>query len=299
MKNHWTTENIPSLNGKTAIVTGSNSGIGFETAKALAAKGARLNIAVRNIEKGKKAADAIRNEFPDADIKVSDLDLGSLASVGAFSEDFIKKNQRLDILINNAGVMMPPYGTTADGFELQFGTNHLGHFTLTGLLLPLLLKTGGSRVVNVSSAMHRRGKINFEDLDSKQSYNKMTAYGQSKLANLLFTYELQRRFENAGSDSLSTAAHPGWTRTNLQQHSGGLRFLNPVLGQKPPMGALPTLRAATGTDASGGDYYGPRGFMEMKGTPVKVKSNGLSHNIDTARRLWDVSEELTGVVFQF
>jgi len=299
MKNHWTTENIPNLKGKTAIVTGSNSGIGFETAKAIAAKGARLNMAIRNIEKGKKAADAILKEFPDADIKVTDLDLGSLASVTAFSESFVKKNQRLDILVNNAGVMMPPYGTTVDGFELQFGTNHLGHYALTGLLLPLLIKTKRSRVVNVSSYAHKAGKINFDDLDSKQNYNKMAAYGQSKLANLLFTYELQRRFENAGSDSLATAAHPGWTQTNLQRHSGGARFLNPVFWQKPPMLALPTLRAATGTDASGGDYYGPRGFMEMQGTPVKVKSNGLSHDIDTARRLWDVSEELTGVVFHF
>jgi len=299
MKNHWTTENIPNLRGKTAIVTGSNSGIGFETAKAMVAKGASLKMAIRNIEKGKKAADLILKEFPDADISVSELNLGSLASVKAFSENYLKENRRLDFLINNAGVMMPPYGTTLDGFELQFGTNHLGHFALTGLLLPLLLKTKGSRVVNVSSYAHKAGKINFDDLDSKQDYNKIAAYGQSKLANLLFTYELQRKFENAGSECLATASHPGWTETNLQQHSGGLRFLNPVFGQKPSMGALPTLRAATGTDALGGDYYGPRGFMEMKGTPVKVKSNGLSHDIDTARRLWDVSEELTGVVFHF
>ncbi len=298
MKEHWTTENIPVLAGKTAIVTGSNSGIGFEAAKALAAKDAKVIMACRNTEKGGKAANEIRSEYPGSTLIVAELDLGSLASVRTFAGNFLKKNERLDLLVNNAGLMMPPYGKTADGFELQFGTNHLGHFALTGLLLPLLLKTGESRVVNVSSFGHKTGKINFDDLGSEQSYNKMSAYGQSKLANLLFTYELQRRFEAAGSGSIAAAAHPGWTNTNLQRHSGFLRGLNPVMGQTPAMGALPTLRAATGKDVRGGDYYGPGGFMELKGTPVRVKSNKGSHDGDTARRLWEVSEKMTGVVFK-
>ena len=299
MKEHWNTEKIPSLTGKTAIVTGSNSGIGFEAAKALAAKNAKIIMACRNIENGEKAATEIRSLFPDSNIIVSELDLGSLASVRAFAGNFLKENDRLDMLINNAGIMMPPYGKTTDGFELQFGTNHLGHFALTGLLLPLLLKTGESRVVNVSSSAHKAGKINFDDLGSEQSYAKMKAYGQSKLANLLFTYELQRRFDAAGSGSIASAAHPGWSSTNLQRHSGTLNWLNPVFGQKASMGALPTLRAATSTDVRGGDYYGPGGFMEMKGSPYRVESNDRSHDTETARRLWEVSEKMTGVSYTF
>ena len=231
--------------------------------------------------------------------RIAELDLGSLASVRSFSDEFLRQNDRLDMLINNAGVMMPPYEKTTDGFELQFGTNHLGHFALTGLLLPLLLKTEGSRVVNVSSTGHKAGKIIFEDLNSERSYNKMKAYGQSKLANLLFTYEFQRKLEDAGSGTLVTAAHPGWTITNLQRHSSGLNFLNPVFGQKSHMGALPTLRAAVDTDVKGSDYFGPGGFMEMQGTPIKVKSNDRSHDTETARQLWEVSEKLTGVVYSF
>ena len=299
MKEHWTTENIPSLAGKTAIVTGSNSGIGFEAAKALAAKNAKVIMACRNTEKGEKAAAEIRSLYPGSNIIVAELNLGHLASVRTFAGNFLQENDRLDMLINNAGIMMPPYGKTTDGFELQFGTNHLGHFALTGLLLPLLLKTGESRVVNVSSSAHKAGKINFDDLGSEQSYAKMKAYGQSKLANLLFTYELQRRFDAAGSGSIASAAHPGWSSTNLQRHSGTLNWLNPVFGQKASMGALPTLRAATGTDVRGGDYYGPGGFMEMKGSPYRVESNDRSHDTETARQLWEVSEKMTGVSYTF
>ena len=299
MKDRWTTDNIPHLTGKTVIVTGANSGIGFETAKALALKGAAVALAVRNTEKGEAAAREIQKNYPDAGLTVAELDLGSLESVKCFADLFIKTNRRLDLLVNNAGVMMPPFETTEDGFELQFGTNHLGHFALTGLLLPLLIRTEGSRVVNVSSAMHKRGRINFDDLNSRMSYSKAAAYGQSKLANLLFTYELQRKLENAGSGTIAAAAHPGWTITNLQRYSGGARFLNPVFGQNPHMGALPTLRAAVDAGVKGGEYFGPGGFMEMKGFPVKVESNGKSHEIETASRLWEVSEELTGVVYKF
>ena len=193
---------------------------------------------------------------------------------------------------------MPPFGKTKDGFELQLGTNHLGHFALTGILLPLVLKTNGSRIVNVSSSMHKRGKIHFDDLHFEKSYSKPASYGQSKLANLLFTYELQRRIVASGSGTLTTASHPGWTRTNLQRHSGLFEKLNPLFGQKPEMGALPTLRAAAGIDTDGGDYYGPGGFMEMSGTPVKVSSNTASHDENVAERLWEVSEKLTGVTYQ-
>ena len=299
MKDRWTTENIPGLKGKTALITGSNTGIGYEAALAMAGKGAEVILAVRNTGKGEAAASRIKAAHPDADVKVRELDLGSLESVKAFAESFVKDYKSLDFLINNAGVMMPPYGKTKDGFELQWGTNHLGHFSLTGLLMPLLVKTSGARIVNVSSTAHKFGKINLEDLNSESSYDKSRAYGQSKLANLLFTYELQRKLEAAGLDIRVTAAHPGWTVTDLQRHSGTARFLNPVFGQKANMGALPTLRAAIDDSANGGDYFGPGGFMEMRGTPVEVKSNARSHDRDVARRVWEISEESTGVKFQF
>ena len=295
----WTFDSIPGQSGRTVIVTGANSGIGYETARMLAAKNARVILACRNISKGQEAVDKIRRIIPGAEVEAMHLDLGSLASVREFAEKILNQEDRLDLLINNAGVMMPPYGLTKDGFELQFGTNHLGHFALTGLLLPLILKTKGSRVVNVSSAMHKRGKIQFEDLNSEKTYNKPSAYGQSKLANLLFTYELQRKLTESGSGTLATASHPGWTRTNLQRHTGIFENLNPLFGQKPGMGALPTLRAACAEDAEGGDYYGPGGFMEMSGPPVKVASNERSHDPDTAGKLWEVSEKLTGVTYRF
>ncbi len=299
MKEKWTTNDIPELTNKIAVVTGANSGIGYEAAKILALKNARVIMACRNLQKGEDAASQIQKDYPEAMISVEELDLGSQQSIRDFAENYLGENQRLDLLINNAGVMMPPYGKTSDGFELQFGTNHLGHFALTGLLLPMLIKTPGSRVVNVSSAAHKSGKINFDDLNSVVSYNKMKAYGQSKLANLLFTYELQRRFKAAGSESIATAAHPGWTETNLQRHAGGFKILNPVFGQSGSMGALPTLRAACDPEASGSEYFGPAGFMEMKGYPVRVESNTRSHDQETAKRLWDVSEEMTGVKFKF
>lgn len=299
MNNSWTTDNIPDLAGKKAIVTGSNTGIGYETAKALAEKNAIVILAVRNIGKGQYALERILNHDPDAGVDVAELDLGNLASVRKFASDYLSDSERLDLLINNAGVMIPPYGTTSDGFELQWGTNHLGHFALTGLLLPLLLVTGGSRVVNVSSIAHLRGEINFDDLNSTKNYERIGAYSQSKLANLLFTYELQRRLEPLAADCTATAAHPGWTKTDLQRHSPLSRIFSPFFAQKAPMGALPSLRAATDTEAVGGDYFGPSGYREMKGYPVRVSSNDRSHNQETAQRLWEVSEELTGVRYNF
>lgn len=297
MKDKWTTKNIADLSNKIALVTGSNSGIGYEAAKVLAMKNARVLMACRNLSKGEHAASMIKEEYENAEVSVVELDLGSLDSTREFANNYLKEYDRLDLLINNAGVMMPPYGKTRDGFELQFGTNHLGHFALTGLLMPVLKKTPGSRIINVSSAAHRNGKINFEDLNSEQSYNKMQSYGQSKIANLLFTNELQRRLEDAKIESMVTAAHPGWTSTNLQRHSGGFRFLNPIFGQKSDMGALPTLRAACDPEARGSDYFGPGGFMEMKGHPVRVKSHDRAKDLETAKKLWEVSEEMTGVNF--
>ena len=295
----WTNKDIPDQNGRITIVTGANIGLGFEAAKALADKNATVIMACRNQQKGDEAAKAISYENSDAKLDVMKLDLSNLKSVKEFSDNFTQKYDRLDLLINNAGVMMVPYSKTEDGFELQFGVNHLGHFALTGFLMPVILKTPGARIVNVSSMAHKYGKINFDDLNFESKYDKMASYGQSKIANLYFTHELQRRLELAGSATISVAAHPGYTATNLQQHSKFFNFLNPFIAQKPHMGALPTLRVAVDLEVKGGEYYGPGGFQEMRGYPVKVESNELSHNKSIAERLWKVSEELTGVEFNF
>jgi NAD(P)-dependent dehydrogenase (short-subunit alcohol dehydrogenase family) len=295
----WTAENIPDQSGKVAIVTGANSGIGYETALALARKGATVVMACRDLSKANPAADALRAMQPSGTVEVMELDLGDLESVRQFAADYRERYDRLDLLINNAGIMMPPYGKTAQGFETQIGVNHLGHFALTGWLLDLLLQTPGSRVVTVSSTSHRFGEIDFEDLHwENKDYRRNAAYGQSKLANLLFTYELQRRLTATGKETLATAAHPGWTATNLQAHAGLFRFLNPFFAQKPPMGSLPTLYAATAPDVNGGDYFGPDGFMEARGYPKEVRSNDRSYDEAVAARFWEVSEELTDVRFE-
>lgn len=297
-KEKWTSENVPDQSGRVAIVTGSSSGIGYEAAKVLAEEGATVIIAVRNQEKGDDAVERIKADKADADVAVMLLDLADLKSVKTFAENFKSKYDRLDLLINNAGVMMPPYGKTADGFELQFGTNHLGHFALTGLLLDLLEKTPGSRIVNVSSSMHHTGNLDFKDLNwEKRKYNKMRAYGDSKIANLYFTYELAKKLEAKGSKVLVTAAHPGWTATELQRHTRLFSALNPIFAMKGWQGALPMLRAAVDPDAKSGDYFGPNGWMEARGWPVKVQSNGLSHDAEKAKKLWDISQEWTGIKF--
>lgn len=297
--NHWTTDDIPDQSGKVAIVTGANSGIGYEAARALAHKGATVILACRSAAKGQAAARQIEKEAPKGTAVFMSLDLSDLASVAEFVEAFNGRYDRLDMLINNAGVMIPPYGTTADGFEQQFGVNHLGHFALTGRLLDLLRRTPQSRIVTVSSMMHLRGKIKFADLNSEKSYNRSAAYGQSKLANLLFTYELQRKLAAAGADIIAVAAHPGWAATNLQKHSGLVNYMNRFLAQSAAMGALPTLRAATAPDVRGGEYYGPGRRFGAVGYPKKVQSNGRSHDEATAARLWTISEELTGVYYNF
>jgi NAD(P)-dependent dehydrogenase (short-subunit alcohol dehydrogenase family) len=297
-ENRWTTNDIGNLSGKSAIVTGANSGIGVETAKALAAKGASVALPVRCIEKGKQACAEIKKEFPDASVEVMELDLSSLASIKNFVDAYSQKHERVDILVNNAGVMVPPYSKTEDGFELQFGTNHLGHFALTGLLLPLLLKSEKCRIVNVSSIAHRSGNINFDDLNwEEREYNAMQAYGDSKIANLYFTSELAKLAKDTGITVASS--HPGWTRTNLQKNHMIFRMLNPIFSQKPPMGALPTLRAATSDSVANEDFYGPSGLAEVKGYPIKVHSIPLAKDAQIAEKLWGVSEKLTGVKYRF
>lgn len=292
----WTSENIPDQKGRVAIITGSTSGLGKEAARVLAGKNALVILAVRNVKKGEGVVNEIKREFPNADVKVKELDLASLESVKGFGESIQNDYDRLDILINNAGVMMCPYSKTRDGFEIQIGTNHLGHFALTGHLLPLLKKTEGSRIVNLSSFGHKMGNIDFSDLNwEKRKYNTQRAYGDSKLANLYFTYELARKLEGDGNNPKVTAAHPGWTATELQRHAGFVRFLNNFFAQGVDMGTLPTLRAAIDSNAKSGDYFGPKKHFEMHGNPVKVKSNERSHDKQAALRLWQLSEELTGV----
>ena len=298
----WTVADVPDQQGRTAVVTGANSGIGFEAAAVLAQRGAVTVLACRDTGKAERAAARLSATAPQAKVSVVRLDLASLDSVRAAAEQIRASHERLDLLINNAGLMMPPRGTTADGFELQFGTNHLGHFALTGLLLDRLLSVPGSRVVTVSSNGHRAGRINFADLQSERRYGRMSAYAQSKLANLMFTYELERRLRAAGAATIALAAHPGSAGTDLVRHFPGVMQTvysraGGVFKQSAAMGALPTLRAATDPAARGGEYYGPGGFAQMTGYPVRVSSNGRSHDQDAQRRLWAESERLTGVTF--
>ena len=294
----WTTADIPDQTGRTAVVTGANTGLGLETAKALAAKGAHVVLAVRNLDKGRSAVEQITAAVPGAEVELQELDLGSLESVRAAADNLRTKYDRIDLLINNAGVMYPPKETTKDGFELQFGTNHLGHFAFTGLLLDRLLPVPGSRVVTVSSIGHRiKAPIHFDDLQWERSYSRVGAYGQSKLANLLFTYELQRRL--TGERTTALAAHPGGSDTELIRHlprvmQVAVPLLRPLF-QDAAAGALPTLRAATDPGALGGQYFGPDGLGGTRGYPKVVPSSDQSHDTDLQRRLWAVSEELTGV----
>ena len=299
MTQRWTENNMQDQTGRVAIVTGANSGIGWETAQALALKGATVIMACRRVPKAGAAAEKIKALNPAGKAVVMSLDLADLGSVKEFAPAFLAQYDRLDLLINNAGVMFAPYGKTAQGFEQQFGINHLGHFALTGLLLDRLNATPGARIVTVSSNSHWFGKINFNDLNSERGYNPYRAYGQAKLANLLFTYELQRRLAAAGKSTLSVAAHPGWTATNLTRYSGAfVRRLDSISGQKAEMGALPTLYAATAPDVQGGEYFGPESFGGLRGYPKKVTSHERSYDQDAARRLWRVSEELTQVRYQ-
>ena len=297
----WTTDDIPDQTGRVAVITGANTGLGYETARALAEHGAHVVLAVRNLDKGKDAAARITAASPRADVALQELDLTSLDSIRAAARQLRSDHDRIDLLINNAGVMYTPKSTTKDGFELQFGTNHLGHFALTGLLLDRLLPVAGSRIVTVSSIGHRiRADIHFDDLQWEHSYNRVSAYGQAKLANLLFTYELQRRFAPHGT-TIAAAAHPGGSNTELMRNLPPLvarvsAVIEPLF-QDPAMGALPSLRAATDPAVVGGQYFGPDGFAQTRGYPNVVASSRKSHDVDRQRRLWAVSEELTGVVY--
>jgi NAD(P)-dependent dehydrogenase (short-subunit alcohol dehydrogenase family) len=295
---NWTYDDVPEQGGKTVIVTGANTGIGFEAARALVRKGARVILGCRGREKGEAAVAKIVAEQPKGHTDLALLDLADLDSVRRFADSSIRESERLDLLINNAGVMACPESRTVQGFERQFGVNHLGHFALTALLMPHLRKTRQARVVTVSSQAHRTGSIAFDDLDfTKRGYNPMGAYGQSKLANLLFTFELQRRLEASGADTIAVAAHPGWTATDLQRHAWYARWLNPLFAMSAEKGALPTLRAATAPDVKGGEYYGPGGFYEMRGYPKRVSASDSALSLEDAARLWTTSEELTGVRF--
>jgi NAD(P)-dependent dehydrogenase (short-subunit alcohol dehydrogenase family) len=295
---------VPSQKGKFAIVTGANAGLGYETALALAELNATVIMACRNASKAEAAKQAILAKVPKADLVVMTLDLSSLKSVRAFAAAYLAKYDKLDLLINNAGIMIPPFSKTEDGFESQMGANYFGHFLLTGLLLDTLNKTPGARIVALSSIAHENGKIDFENLQSEKSYSRMVAYSQSKLACLMFAYELQRRLSKAGQKTIAVAAHPGVSNTELSRHVPRLLYylvlpLAYFFTHKPRNGAMPQLMAALDSQVKGGEYYGPLGFRGMKGAPGKVESKPQAHDEAVAKKLWEVSEKLTGFHYQF
>lgn len=303
---NWTADNIPSQHGKTILITGANSGLGFQATKVLSNKGAHIIMTARNLQKGKEALEAIKKESPNAKLDLMQLDLADFHSIRKFSEEFHSKYSKLDVLVNNAGVMNPPKReVTKQNFEVQFGTNHLGHFLLTGLLLDILKNTPNSRISVQSSIVHKtesmKPDIHFDDLNFEKSYNRDQAYAQSKLANLLFAYELDRRLKANNINTIVTAAHPGYTKTNLQANSGFLMsvILNNILAQNVTIGTLPILRAATEENLKGGEYFGPTKTMEMRGYPELVKSSDKSYDKDLAKKLWEVSEKLTNSKYEF
>lgn len=305
----WAAENMPDLSDKTIIVTGGNSGIGYEAALQFARKGATVVLACRSMEKGRTAAAAIRSGHGEARVGVMELDLAALASIRSFADAFHRQHQRLDILCNNAGVMAIPYRRTTDGFEMQFGTNHLGHFALTGLLLDLLRNGGAARVVTVSSGMHHAGWMRFDDLQWERGYRKWLAYGQSKLANLLFAFELQRRAQRAGLKLVSAGCNPGYAATNLQaagprmEGSNVLESMwgwsNRLFAVSAAKGALPTLYAAVSPEVHGGEYIAPKMIGTGFGSPGVARCSSRARDTVAAARLWDISEELTGVRYAF
>lgn len=302
-RDKWAAQDVPDQTGRVAVITGSNTGIGYHTAEILAGHGALVVLAVRDLAKGNAAAKRIHSVSPQARIEVQELDLSSLASVREAAEAVGTAHPRIDLLINNAGVMYTPKQHTVDGFELQFGVNHLGHFALTGLLLPRMMRVKRSRVVTVSSMAHRiMAAIHFDDLQWEHGYNRIAAYGQSKLANLMFTYELQRRLAAKRRSTIAVAAHPGTANTELTRHLPPLlrpadRLLMPLVVQSAAMGALPTLRAATDPEVTGGQYYGPSGIGEQRGYPKLVDASKHAHEVELQQRLWEVSQELTGITF--
>ncbi|AFZ72401.1 oxidoreductase [Natronobacterium gregoryi] len=305
----WTADDVPELAGHTVVVTGANSGIGLETTRELAREDATVVMACRDRERGKAAARDVRGDVPDADLRIEECDLASLESIRAFADRLLETGLAIDALVNNAGTMAIPRRTTEDGFETQFGVNHLGHFALTGLLLERLATDGEepARVVTVSSALHERGEIDFDDLHGEASYDRWDAYSRSKLANVLFAYELERRFRTGDENALSVAVHPGYADTSLQfrgiegrgswLRTATRRLANAAVAQSPEDGALPTLYAVTAPDVEGGAYYGPGGLMALRGPPERQSSSTASYDGETARRLWERSVELTGVSY--
>jgi NAD(P)-dependent dehydrogenase (short-subunit alcohol dehydrogenase family) len=311
MSDAWTADDVPDLSGETVVVTGANSGIGFEATRVLADAGAHVVLAVRSVERGQAAASEVREALPDASLSVGRCDLADLDSVARFADTVREKYDGLRALCNNAGVMAVPRSETAQGFETQFGVNHLGHFALTGHLLPLLAETPGeSRVVTQSSGLHERGRVDFDDLHGRDGYDEWAAYAQSKLANVLFAREFDRRLADAGVEGMtSVAVHPGYADTNLQRRGPeqrgstlrlyAMKVANAVFAQSAEAGALPMLYAATAADVDGGAYYGPGGFLNMRGTPARQAPSDRAQDPETAARLWADSEELTGVAYPF
>ncbi len=303
MNTNWTAANISDLSGCVVVITGANSGIGYEAARVFARNRAQVIFASRDQAKAEAAILQIREEFPDAQLVFIELNLASLKSIRKFAYEFNSRYNRLDILLNNAGIMLVPYGKTEDGFENTIGINHLGHFALTGLLIDKLTNTPGARIVNVSSNAHYDGEMDFSNFmyGNGKGYSSMGAYSRSKLANLIFTYELQRRFEKNDLDALALAAHPGISATGLADHFFNHRMtwlIRPVMRimfQSSAMGALPSIRAAVDQEARGGQYYGPDGKGEKSGYPIVVDSNETSKKIGYAQKLWEISQELTGV----
>ncbi|MGB1315825.1 MAG: oxidoreductase [Chitinophagales bacterium] len=301
---NFTLKNAPSQKGKLAIVTGANDGVGFETSLGLLSKEAKLIMACRNPEKANNAIIKLKKAFPKAEIEFIQLDLSKLSSVKSFVKEFKQKFNKLDILINNAGIMVPPFSKTEDGFESQMAVNYFAHFLLTGLLMNELEAADKARVISLSSIAHKRGKIDFDNLNAEKNYNKSAVYSQSKLACLIFAYELDRKLRNAKSSVISLAAHPGVSATNLFENMPKLATkivmpLSKPLLNSPKAAALPSLMAALDSEVESGDYYGPSGFMEMSGKAAKAHSKPQSHNLETAKKLWEVSEKLVGFKFEF
>ncbi|MEM6283549.1 MAG: oxidoreductase [Chloroflexota bacterium] len=306
MGSKWTQNDIPNMDGKVVIITGANSGLGFESTKAIAARGATIVMACRNLEKGEKARQDVLKLEPGATLDLMQLDNASLDSVRAFADAFKAKYDRLDLLLNNAGVMAIPRKLTDDGFETQLGVNHLAHFALTGLLLDVIVSTPNARIHNVSSSANYMGSMNFDDLMGEQSYDRWGAYGQSKLANILFTFELQKRLKAAGYDTIANTSHPGLVMTNLQttsvEQSGTgfeaflYRIVEPLMAQDVSMGVLPQLFGSTAAGARGGVFYGPKTF-NLRGYPAEKKANDEAYDDAALARFWAMSEELTGVTY--
>lgn len=304
LQEKWEFNSVPSQSGKVAVVTGANTGLGYETALALAQKDAKVILACRNMHKAGRAQESILKAVPHAQVECRQVDLSSLASVDDFSLDFLKDHNQLDLLINNAGIMMPPFNLTEDGFESQMGANYFGHFLLTQRLLKPILNTPKSRIISLSSIAHKRGKIHFDDLQFKTKYSAFEAYAQSKLACLIYGIELQRRLEKTNSSTISLGAHPGISDTQLMQYLPAMMklampFFKPFLAQNADKGALPILRAALDTNAQGGEYYGPSHPREYKGYPVKVKARRKAYDETLAQQLWAISEDLTNCKYTF